>query len=309
MREERMMILRMMENGQITAEEAERLLLALGETVKEDLRQGGSRFRAWELGPVWQDAARNMRDLGKQVSEKMARELQQAMESLAALPEWFGRWEIGGAVVEQVYRAPSPVRALEIRTLHGNVRVLAERREDLEVHVRAQVADGAWTGDGNPLDDCWHAGDGTVSFTIDENVKSVRGAHVTVRVPDAPLERVAVHQTNGRIRVELVEARILELSTTNGTVEMEQVVPASDGRVEARVTNGRISWVVPKGSALDGTLKTGIGVADVHLPSRLAEGSRIVRRRGEIALRAPQGVPACEVEMDLRAGRLELTEV
>lgn len=308
MREERMMILRMMEKGQVTAEEAERLLRALGETEKES--SWSTRGRTWDFGPVWQDAARNVRDLGRQMSEKLGKELQQAMESLAALPEWFGRWEIGGAVVEQVYRAPGPLAGLEIRTLHGNVRVVAERRDDVELHVRAQVSDGAgWTGEGNPLDACWRTEGGEVKFIVDDEAEVIRGAHVTVRVPEAPFDRLAVRQTNGRIRIELVQAQVVELMTTNGAVEMEQVVPAPDGRVEIRVVNGRISWTVPKGTALDGTLKTGIGVADIRVPTRLAEGGRIVRRRGEITLRAPQQVPACTLDVDLRTGRLEITEV
>ncbi|MBX6396642.1 MAG: hypothetical protein IRY98_13260, partial [Alicyclobacillaceae bacterium] len=291
MSEERLLILRMLENGKITSEEAERLLRALGgaESGKTGARLDWNRFSPLDFGTSWQDAARGVREVGKQMSEKIARELQQVLESLAALPEWFGRWEIGGVTVEQVYRVPRPLTQLEIRTLHGNVRIVAEDRDDVEVHVRAQVGESADSEEGNPLDRCWSLHDGAAAFVVDEETKTVRGAHVVARVPREMMERLAVRQTNGRIRVERVEVRFLELSVTNGTVELEHVASHPGGKVEVRVTNGRIFWSLPRGVALDGTIKTGIGVADIRVPGRLSDGGRIVRRRGEAVLRAPQG--------------------
>lgn len=304
MNEERLLILRMLENGRITAEEAERLLRALGDAPK-----AGSGFTTRDLGSVWQDAARNVREMGKQVSEKLVKEIQLAMESLAALPEWFGRWEIGGAAVEQVYRASGSVESLEIRTLHGNVKLVAEERGDVEVHVRAQVSEEAAQGDEPVIDRLWKNEDGHLSLIVDEGARGIRGAHVVVRLPFETVRRVTVRQTNGRIRAERVQALEWVLSTVNGAVELEQVPAMPGGRVEVKVVNGRIGWTVPKGTALEGTIRTGFGVAAVDVPGRLSAGSRVVRRRGEVLLRAPAGEERCVMELDVRTGKADVSEV
>ena len=142
MKEERMKVLEMIQDGKITAEEAVKLLDALGDTAEEpqgegrQRRRNGSRQRQRRRRRTVREATRSIPDVGKIVQEAM----QTASEAVSQWVEDSDRKHPEKAVRQQVETTPIQVSdRLSVRTPRGHVTSKIWDRDEVQVDAKISV--------------------------------------------------------------------------------------------------------------------------------------------------------------------------
>jgi len=218
MNEEKMTVLRMLAEGKINAEEAARLIEALGEEAPKEKAEGSWSFPFEEMG---RGARHFMRHAGRAFRHGP-----------------MGDWAREGDPFQEGFdTTPQTIAAREGMTLqvHNNMGAIRlESTEDQQIVV-----------EGGPRR----------NYRIDQQDNTVMvhvnrmGSELTVRVP-ALVDKVVVHSNLGQIGARNLANDEVQISTNTGEIEYEAGA-IKTGAVRLRSDVGAITIRLPKDAAAE----------------------------------------------------------
>ncbi|MBX6350037.1 MAG: DUF4097 family beta strand repeat protein [Clostridia bacterium] len=284
MDDERRLILKMLEDGKISAEEAVELLNALegfeeGESLRHRPGEGRRPARVRDVSDIAQEIAERLQAEGERwerVGEEIAERVTRSVHRLGF--PFFSFGPRAEEVSEWSHAAPEggPL-TLAVSIRNGSVRVVGEDRPD--VHVRLECAAQAATEEAaraaaRAMGEVeWRDGTLVVAEGAGQGGPwGVRRMRVRIAVPKGVPVAGRVESRNGSLGCQglvVPEGRSLALVTTNASVEVADV---RGGSVEARTTNGSVRVRAVDADLAAGTTNGSVRV-QLDAPSRDREVS------------------------------------
>ncbi|WMM30927.1 DUF4097 domain-containing protein [Shouchella clausii] len=223
--EERMMILKMIEDGKVTAEEGLRLLEAIGkdeaDSAKQDSHQSGRNKDTREESPL------------SKLSGFFETAIQKVKEG--DLDFNFGTLTEIDHVFQQQNISP---RSLKVSLENGSVDVVPWDKQDvrLECQVKVyRVRDTEQAKDFFLKESVFSATDETLLF--ETKTKSMKVV-ATLYVPQSSYGRIKLYTFNGALKGEDLKADTFEANTTNGSIKTTNI---ESKKASMETVNGSIS--------------------------------------------------------------------
>ncbi|HAI87656.1 MAG TPA: hypothetical protein DCL63_11770 [Firmicutes bacterium] len=305
MSEERKIILDLLAEGRITADEAEQLLDALDETDPYDLSDSGQADQVdqgdlGDLGDLGDQLGARADAIAGDLSDRLSKAVSEMAEAGQELPDRLARtlgsmfgslgWPLGpaGVQAEQTFESEMPadctVSAIDFATLNGSVKLTGWDRPGYKVVARARVK-GAETA--SEAQRRLAAG---LGLSLQGGVMRVECTDQALRnslsieacVPRASTYDIKVNTRNGSAKVESLTARSMEVHSANGRVVLEDVA-ARNATASAR--NGSVN---ASGDLGDANLETANGSVSVTLSYRSAGRLRVNTGNGSVRLCVPR---------------------
>lgn len=256
--QERMTILRLLEEKKITAEEAAELLRALEAPARP---QRNRFFFGVPTGP--EELSRHAERLARQ-GERFAERVPEMVERFVGRMEWGGLPFFGPSfrfdeTVDGELAEGAPTARLRIETSNGKVRLQGtdeSRRVRVVLHKTVRAA-----SEGEARARAAAFGSATVRegevTVIGDGAGWFGGAYglaVDIFLPRALAWGGSVQTSNGRIEAESLRFQGIELVTSNGRIQLIDCGAAdlrarsSNGRIEARRVSGQVRVETSNGS-------------------------------------------------------------
>jgi len=263
--EERLAILKMLSEGKISVDEAEKLLRAVGEAPPSRRERRRARPRPRDIGDLVEDIGEEVRqavksvqasEIGRVVSEEVSKAVSkvqqmdvggmvgeivdQVTDAVSEVVEGVGRKEV---VEEQDWTLEETgVERVEAETTNGTIdlegrpgpvavrawkKVRARTEEEAEAFARQVQVHAVRVGEAIRV--------------YKEHPKPPRGVSVEVRYEIGAPQRMDVdlRTVNGTVTCRGTEGEV-QAQSTNGNVKLE----GGKGRIQARVQNGNLSAAV-----------------------------------------------------------------
>ncbi|MGB7999446.1 MAG: DUF4097 domain-containing protein [Anaerobacillus sp.] len=320
MNEERRMILKMIEDGKISADEGAKLLKALGtndessEQKREKATESQSERTApgYKVGQFVETLIQKVKDMDLDFNFGSSEEVSHVFEATEVDPRTldvhvrngeitFQTWDRNDVKIDcraNVYRVSNQkdatdklLRETYFSVDNGKMTFKSERADvkvNLVIYVPASDYEGVWLTTFN--------GDVT-----GENVTSAKAKLKTgngkIGIRKSTVKVLEAETGNGAIVVEGTSGEICELETANGPITIDGTFVETEaqsmngtirhtllnpvsGSADFRTVNGTIQIVVPKGMNIKGDLKSTIGAITTDL-----DNMSILREKKEISHR------------------------
>lgn len=333
MSEEKLRILKMVESGTISADEAVRLIEALEKsgTASSETKTRSSTAKGSEsskgLGGLFEElekfgqkmaGQRPKPETVTQSKEKLFEFMQSAVKRLkdADIP-FVGKGIEFTHVFEEQSVQPS---RLKLETANGSVTVRPWDGEGVKAECHVKVYGASTEEEAKELfvkNSIFYAREDKLSLSV--GLKLMK-TDITLFVPSAELEDVTVKLFNGAFDMRDLQAEKLDVRSGNGKIELKNsrvtVIEAETGngpirlidcegeRAELNTFNGAIHMV---GTYRFADLQTFNGNILYDAKKDQAEAVRAESMTGNIELYSPQGL-AVKGELRTTAGRLTLPE-
>lgn len=227
MQEEQRMILRMLEEGKITAEEAEALLKALGDepTTSESESQEDPWIRLEKMGEEFASKV-------EVATERFSRSLEHTVgDKLTKLPKLLAKFPFLGFEESQEFTqvvrglvGPGEVIPIELNNANGPVRLQGwtENYYQLTVVQRLKGRDRELLRS-RLYEVDWENNAEKASFILDVPNHGDRVISLHLMVPEGRTYQIYLSSQNGALEVENLKATDLTLNTINGSTELRNV--------------------------------------------------------------------------------------
>lgn len=229
MHEEQRMILRMLEEGKITAEEAEVLLKALGEGSKSTAAEPELSDDPWvRLEKMGEDFASKV----EVATERFSRSLENSFgDKLSKLPKILSRVPFLGYEETQEFTlvikgkvGSGEVIAMNMSNANGPIRVQGWAEDDYQLTVvqRIRGSDRDHLSK-RTFDPCWEEGAERSHFELSVPILGDASVALDLRVPKERLYELELSTQNGSLHVEHLKATNVEVNTVNGSVHLHSL--------------------------------------------------------------------------------------
>lgn len=229
MHEEQRMILRMLEEGKITAEEAEVLLKALGEGSKSTAAEPESSDDPWvRLEKMGEDFASKV----EVATERFSRSLENNFgDKLSKLPKILSRVPFLGYEETQEFTrvikgkvGSGEVIAMNMSNANGPIRVQGWDEDDYQLTVvqRLRGSDRDHLSK-RTFDPRWEEGAERSHFELSVPILGDASVALDLRVPKDRLYELELSTQNGSLHVEHLKATSVEVNTVNGSVYLHSL--------------------------------------------------------------------------------------
>ncbi len=271
MQEERKIVLKMIEDGKITAEEGIELLKQLGQTEKQESEPKGylSNDVDWENGRDYR---------GKYSQPSFTNRFTDFVEqAIQKIKEFDLDLNFGNSVdVDHIFHHhASTINKVDIAIENGSVQFVPWDESDVRVECKVKVyrEKEVEAARKHFLDEVsFHVVDDKLRFKSRE--KSLK-INATFYIPRQSFEEVKLYTFNGHINGETIEAKELEAKTVNGRITFDKVtgqklaletvngainvLKVDAEKVEAKTVHGTVNLAVTGGEVdvetLNGTIK------------------------------------------------------
>ncbi|MFA1642955.1 DUF4097 family beta strand repeat-containing protein [Chryseomicrobium palamuruense] len=315
MQDERKRILDMLENGQITAQEAMGLLDALSKqqeqthtSFKQDTKETTNRNRDFI-----EDAKRDFTVVGERVMQMM----QGTVEKLRQF-DFDNPFGDAVTIKDSYTLHPESLRSITVDIANGKVEIYPTD----EAHVTGDVTVKSYRSMPEEelrqklhSDFVFKEEDGRLRVFSD--MKTI-AAHLTLKVPKHHYEQLTVRLFNGDLTAGSFDAKHIKVKTTNGKVSLHhmeieevdietvngavQLKDVNGEAVEVEAVNGRI-YVEGKIRDLEATSVNGnLVLTTKHQSPRKLEGSALA---GNVELYVPRHLPL-KGEASTQLGQLDV---
>lgn len=332
MSEEKLRILKMLESGIISADEAVKLIEALEKnnaSSKTDTRYSstksaesskglGSIFEELEKFGQKMSGQRPKTETVTQSKEKIFEFMQSAMQRLKDVEVPFvGK---GAEFTHVFHEQDAKPHRLKLETANGAVTIRPWNGEGVKAECHVKVYGAATEEEARESflkNSIFYAREDKLSFSV--GLKLMK-TDVTLYIPSSELEDVSVKLFNGAFDMRDVKADKLEVRSGNGKIELKSsriaVIEAETGngpirlidcegeRAELNTFNGAIHMV---GTYRFADLQTFNGNVLYDAKTDQAEAVRAESMTGNVELYVPQDL-AVKGEMRTTAGRLTVPE-
>lgn len=273
--EERLLILKMLEEGKITSEEAARLLEALEGNAKQEQTENASKqqrqtgfydeiYKMRDRINEWtRDFKKNYtnKDFDKMVDEFSAKAEKLGKNVAAAtlgivdrIVDYVGSFvdtnafNIFGSykTVDKSFETPA-IDGMDFNVMAVNGHILVKKHHDNKIVIRSRVK--------SPHDNV----DDIISFTDSDNAVSLtinKAGNISISheifLPAVKFKNIRLETTNGKILIEDSLSEYLECTTKNAPVE---VTGANSGKMFINARNSRIqaSYIISRNIQIDAT--------------------------------------------------------
>ncbi|WP_077307577.1 DUF4097 family beta strand repeat-containing protein [Terribacillus halophilus] len=243
MRTERKRILKQLEEGNLTAEEAELQLAALderafGAAVQEEKKEQDQEPVVQELisaGKESESQRTGKTAKKKPVGPKVLQYMQQAFTKIknADLDLNFGNHY----TVDHIFQTDEPFRKVELKIYNGSLTIKSwnEPLARLETNAKVYSEEDEQAARKRFIDKAYFAvSDGKLQFSLqDKRIKP----DITLYVPEAVYDECMIKTFNGTIRSESVNSVTMYCKTTNGNIDLQG---GGGSIVSAETSNGSI---------------------------------------------------------------------
>ncbi|MFK3960548.1 DUF4097 family beta strand repeat-containing protein [Guptibacillus hwajinpoensis] len=320
MNEERRMILKMIEDGKISADEGAKLLKALGtneksEETKQEKSSDSNADRsapAYRVGQFVESLIQKVKDMDLDFnfgsSEEVSHVFEQSEVSTETLDVHvrngeitFQTWDRNDVKIDcraNVYRVSNQKDAMDklLRETYFSVdndkitfkSERADVKVNLVIYVPSKEYQGVWITTFN--------GDVTGEGMNSAKAKLKTG-NGKIGIRKSTVKVLEAETGNGAISVEDTDGEVCELETANGPITIDGTFVEADaqsmngairhtltnpvsGSADLKTVNGTIQIVVPKGMNIKGDLKSTIGAITTDL-----DHMSIIREKKEISHR------------------------
>lgn len=318
MNEERKMILKMIEDGKISADEGAKLLKAIGPQEEEQKHTKESESYSEHTAPTYkvgqfvETLIQKVKDMDFDFNFGSSEEVSHVFEQAEVDPSTldvhvrngeitFQTWDRNDVKIDcraHVYRASNVQEATDklMRETYFSVdndkltfkSERADIKANLVIYVPATDYKGVWMTTFN--------GDVKGENMTAEKVK-LKTANGKIGIRESKINVLEAVTGNGAIVVEGIAGEVCELETANGPITIDGTFVDTEaqsfngairhtlqkpvsGRADFKTVNGTIQIVVPKGMTIKGDLKSTIGAITTDL-----DNMSIIREKKEISHR------------------------
>lgn len=308
MSEERKIILNLLAEGRITADEAEQLLEALDESDLYDLGDSGAadqadqidQGRKGDLGDLGDRLGARADVIADDLSERLSKAVSEMAEAGQELPDRLARmlgsmfgslgWSFGpaGVQAERTFESEIPahcvISAVDFATSNGSVKLTGWDRPSYRVVARATVRGVESKSDAERK---LAAG---LGLSLEGGVMRLECRDDAIRnslsveayLPRANTYDVKVSSRNGSATLQSLTGGTIDVRSANGRVALGDVTAAS---TTASARNGSLT---ASGDLGDANLETANGSVSVTLSYRSAGRLRVNTGNGSVRLNVPQ---------------------
>lgn len=228
MHEEQRMILRMLQDGKITAEEAEGLLKALGDGSKAAVDPDQPDDPWTRLEKMGEDFASKV----EVATERFSRSLELNVgDKLSKLPKILSRVPFFGYEETQEFTSvvkgkigPGEVIAINISNANGPVRVQGWSESDYQLTIvqRLRGSDRDLLS-ARVFDPKWEEGAERTDFRLNIPILGDASIALDLLVPKERMYEVKLKAQHGSLRVEHLKATSIEVDSVNGSVHLHSL--------------------------------------------------------------------------------------
>lgn len=257
MREEKMMILTMLEEGKITAEEAIKLLEALEDIdvpnsfSKNDELKNENPKKETSPGPLIFDT------LGE-IGSDIGNALSSVFDGLRDFTQSIGFWtnyETVSKVIDYDLEHENP--SLDLSGINGSIKLRPIEGNKLKISAVCQYKKGLLLENENFFN--FTAAEGRIVFSPKYN--STISVKLDVSLPDKKYNEILLNTSNGKIDIKELDVNSLICITSNSAIELADV---NARKVDLTTKNGRIECRDINTKTLKaGTTNSGIYLNDI----------------------------------------------
>jgi DUF4097 and DUF4098 domain-containing protein YvlB len=246
--EERKMILKMIEEGKITAEEGLALLETLDRTSQQE-EKGGSRHQQKEQTEQFNKLKDDLYDATEKIigsankgASKLADLFGKTMHKLQNIDVDFDLdFTFGGVKVTEIYDlTPFEAKDLYFSTSNGSIRCKSWEKEFAQIEVTAQVSKAKNEVEAREkLEQIIEQRKGNEQYSF--FLKEKKGVRVSIEIylPKRQYDALQLETNHGSVRVQGLEIDKMEIETSNGSIRIHDV---KGEYVEGKTSNGRIQY-------------------------------------------------------------------
>lgn len=238
MKEEKMMILSMLEEGKITSEEAVKLMEAL-EDIEIPRNEQRTENKKDDSQKEENSSGRfnSLEDIGADIGNAFSNML----SGLKDIGGSFGFKNNHETIYEDLDMDISHFENLNLnlRAINGSIKLIPTNSENLSIKVSCQYKKGLLQKN-EPYFDFYLDGD-TVVFNPKYN--SGLSIKLDVFLPEIKYNHILLNSTNGKIDVDKLNINLLECNTSNSSINIfyvnskEIILSTKNGKVESQYTN------------------------------------------------------------------------
>jgi DUF4097 and DUF4098 domain-containing protein YvlB len=242
MKEEKMMILSMLEEGKITSEEAIKLMEALEDMEiprehNEFKEEKDNRFKDRKFSkPIFN----TLEDIGTDIGNALST-MFDSLKDMGNSFSFMGNYEtITTDLDMDISHIENP--SLDLKAVNGNIRLRSNDEDKLFIKSTCQYKNGI-ISQNEPYFDFYMDGD-KVIFTPKYN--SNISIKLDVSLPEKHYNEIILTSSNGKIDIEELSMHTLRCTTTNSSIDVVEInsneidLTTKNGRIECRDTSSDI---------------------------------------------------------------------
>ena len=242
MKEEKMMILAMLEEGKITSEEAIKLLEALDQKedfYQEDTSSKSDEYTSEEEKNIFQDTFDNLEDIGSDIGNV----LYDIFDGLKDFSSSFGFKNNYETITTDLEMDLDSMEnpSLDLKAINGDINLRPTNKNVLLVKVVCQYKKGLLNENETYFD--FTNIDGKITFTPKYN--SNISITLDVSIPEKFYNEIRLNTTNGKIYIKDLNSRSAQCITSNSSVEIEGGntdlidLTSKNGKIEIKDINSK----------------------------------------------------------------------
>jgi DUF4097 and DUF4098 domain-containing protein YvlB len=320
--EERMKILGLLQEGKITAEQAELLLRAVSENASS---KDTSRSKSGQ----WEKTATELKSLKTQMTSLMSQTISEVKRSIETQIDV---WPFGEFVSSTVEHSFTPgITELNLVTTQGKVHVESWDGPTIRAYIRAEVRPMEGGTAKQVLEDALEIRetDNRASLQIlrPEGRRVIGPTSIDLFIPNLSNLALSVESKNGSIHADKIEISsldakthngsvivthsklfTLEVETHNGHIEIRDSVGLDTQRVNASSKNGTVTLTgIHPGLSCIGKARTTLGHIDVDERAFECtyEDARL-RNRASFRLVVPEATRETRMELETKHGKISI---
>lgn len=239
--QERTRILKLVEEGKLTAEEAIILLESLEKDKREEKAREEEMVTAISTEVIQeQQSGQSSQSSSAKQSTSFKNNILDFVESaLQKIKDFDLDFNFGSSVtIQHIFQQSSPyIQDIDIDVANGQVKVLPWNERDVKIECEAKVyhADNQEEARKSFLQEVLFSIDsGKLRFSVQKKQLKV---NATIYVPEAEYDKLSVRMFNGPINGEALQVKTVKLKSANGSITIDRL--RSD-EVEIETANGHI---------------------------------------------------------------------
>lgn len=247
MKEERMMILTMLEEGKISSEEALKLLDAIDDVPEDDLEREfiitdedeSKEEKKMNFEKTMEKVEKTLKEQGKKVGDFGADLGNKISELFSGIKDrnysvnFWGSYEtISNTLEKDISHIDEPI--LDLRSVNGSISLKTWEKQSLLLKVICNYKKGVLDENDTFYD--FYEEDNKIIFR--PNFTSNIGIKLEVYVPKKKYDNIILNTSNSKIEVREVNLNSLICDTTNSNITVSNIV---GNDVKLATKNGRIS--------------------------------------------------------------------
>lgn len=254
MKEEKIMILSMLQEGKITSEEALKLIEALEDGDSKQTSKDKNQKQDFKEEKASKFQFNNLEDIGSDISNALS-SMFSGLKDIGNSIGLKGYETLTSYIDKDVSNIENPI--LDLKAINGNITVRPWTSPNIVIKVTCQYKNGLFNKD-----------DKFYNFEIENNKVIFSPTHTNgvnikldISIPDKKYEEIILNSTNGKIDIDDLELNTLKCITSNASIDVRDI---NSIEIELSTKNGRIDIKDSYSKKIDAiTSNSGISIEEI----------------------------------------------